>query len=121
MYSNLSCYNYYIEELEIMKRLAEKLREARKRIGFSQEYVAKSLGLPRTAVTQIECGNREVSAEELAGFCKLYRLSADYLINTDKVETNQTMFARAFDELDDNDQQEILNLIAFKKSMSNKK
>ena len=104
-----------------MKKLAEKLREARGRIGFSQDYVAKSLGLTRTAITQIESGNRNVSAEELAGFCKLYRLSADYLIDTDKIETNQTMFARAFEELNDNDQQEILNLIAFKKSMSNKK
>lgn len=106
---------------KIMKSLAEKLREARNKIGFSQDYVAKSIGLPRTSVTQIECGNRDVSADELAGFCKLYRLSADYLIGTDKVETNQTMFARAFDELDDNDQQEILNLIAFKKSISNNK
>ena len=35
--------------------------------------------------------------------------------------TNQSVFARGFNELDDKDQQEILNLIAFKKAMAKKK
>ncbi len=33
----------------------------------------------------------------------------------------QSVFARGFNELDDKDQQEILNLIAFKKTMAKKR
>ena len=33
----------------------------------------------------------------------------------------KSVFARGFNELDDKDQQEILNLIAFKKAMAKKK
>lgn len=103
-----------------MKNIAEKLREARTKLGFSQEYVAECLGLGRSAITQIELGNRKVTTDEASVFCKLYHLSADYLIGAEPVETKQTLFARGFDELNETDQQEILNLIAFKKAMTNR-
>lgn len=101
-----------------MKTLAIKLREARIKLGFSQDYVSVCLGLGRSAITQIELNNRKVTSEELAGFCKLYHLSADYLINSECPEPPQVIFARGFEELNEDDQQEILNLIAFKKAMS---
>ena len=104
-----------------MKNIAEKLREARLKLGFSQDFVAQSLGVSRTVITQIELGNRKITSDEIVGLCKLYHLSADYILNTDNIETNQSVFARGFNELDDKDQQEILNLIAFKKAMAKKK
>ena len=100
-----------------MKNLAEKLKDARLRLGFSQAYVAKCIGIGRSAVTQIELGNRKISAEAIQKFCQLYHVSADYLPNQDSMEAKQIVFARGFEELNENDQQEILNLIAFKKSM----
>ena len=106
------------EQLNIMKTIFEKLREARTKLGFSQEYVAACIGLSRSAITQIELGNRKVTTEEATRFCKLYHLSADYLLETENIDNNQTIFARGFNELSDKDQQEILNLISFKKAMS---
>ena len=100
-----------------MKTTYEKLKNARLNLGLSQDYVAKALGLSRTAVTQIELGNRKVSSDELAGFCKAYHLSADYLLSTGTIDQGQAIFARSFGELTENDQQEILNLIEFKQSM----
>lgn len=47
-----------------------KLREARKQLGFSQEYVANCLGISMTALAQIERGNRDVSVKEVAEFVK---------------------------------------------------
>ena len=101
-----------------MKSMIEKLKDTRLKLGFSQEYVANYLGIGRSAMTQIELGKRKISSDEISMLCKLYHLSADYLLNPDYVETKQTMFARGFEELNENDQQEILNLIAFKKSMA---
>ena len=37
---------------------------------------------------------------------------------TGSFESKQVVFAHGFEELNENDQQEILNLIAFKKSMA---
>lgn len=101
-----------------MKTMTEKLKDARLKLGFSQEYVANYLGIARSAMTQIELGNRKISSDEIKKFCQLYHLSADYLLNPDYAETKQTMFTRRFEELNEDDQQEILNLIAFKKSMA---
>ena len=101
-----------------MKNISEKLKDARLRLGFSQEYVAKCLGVNRSAITQIELGNRKITADEIRKFCQLYHISADYLLNQESFESRQVVFARGFEELNENDQQEILNLIAFKKSMA---
>ena len=101
-----------------MKTICEKLREARLKLGFSQDYVANCLGISRSAVTQIEFGNRKVNSDEITNFCKLYHLSADYLLNTENVDTNQAVFDRNFNELKDDDQKEILNLVTFKRTMA---
>ena len=99
-----------------MKNISEKLKDARQRLGFSQEYVANCLGIGRSAITQIELGNRKITSDEIQKFCQLYHVSADYLLNQESLESRQ--IARGFEELNENDQQEILNLIAFKKSMA---
>jgi Zn-dependent peptidase ImmA (M78 family)/transcriptional regulator with XRE-family HTH domain len=52
--------------------LASRLREARLAAGLTQEQAAASLELPRTAVVQIEAGNRAVSTIELARLAGLY-------------------------------------------------
>ena len=48
---------------------APRSREAR---GLSQLAVANALGLPRTAITQMEAGNRSVSTLELTKLAELY-------------------------------------------------
>jgi len=52
--------------------LAARLKEARAAAGLTQEQVADTLGIPRTAVVQIESGNRAVSTLELDKLAKLY-------------------------------------------------
>ena len=52
--------------------LASRLKEARETAQVTQEAAAEVLGLPRTAVVQIEAGNRSVSTIELVELAKLY-------------------------------------------------
>jgi Zn-dependent peptidase ImmA (M78 family)/DNA-binding XRE family transcriptional regulator len=54
------------------KELINNLHQARKNSGLSQNEVAAYLGIPRTAISQIETGNRDVSALELAKLADLY-------------------------------------------------
>ena len=50
----------------------ERLKEARKYLKLSQEFVAHQMHLSRPTISAIESGQRKVTAEELAGFSKLY-------------------------------------------------
>ena len=65
------------------RRLGEKLREARKYVGLSQEEVAGFLKLPRTALTDIENGQRKVEALELKRLAELYRHPVSYFTGED--------------------------------------
>lgn len=60
--------------------IARRLREARELASISQNKVADVLGLPRTAVTQIEGGNRSVSTLELVRLSELYRRPLDWFL-----------------------------------------
>ncbi|MFA6037803.1 MAG: ImmA/IrrE family metallo-endopeptidase [Legionellales bacterium] len=73
------------------KDLAHRLRQAREDCGMSQQAVADQLSLPRTAITQIEAGNRLISTFELINLAKLYRQPPAYFFeeepeNQDEVE-----------------------------------
>ena len=62
------------------EELGRRLRVAREARGLSQQAVADALGLPRTAITQMEAGNRSVSTLELAKLAELYlRAVSDFL------------------------------------------
>jgi len=49
-----------------MNTLYERLKEARKNLHLSQEYVSKIIGVTRTAIVEIESGKRKISTDELA-------------------------------------------------------
>lgn len=103
------------------KTLNERVKEARKKLSLSQNYVAEYLGVNRNAVIEIESGKRKISSEELAKYSTLFSISADELLKGRKTETPNFVFARKFGELDAKDQEEILNLIEFKKMLKRKK
>jgi transcriptional regulator with XRE-family HTH domain len=53
--------------------LSSRLREARKALGLTQEDVAGVMRLHRSAVSDIESGNRKVYGPELVRLARLYR------------------------------------------------
>src|SRR5262245_36915842 len=64
-------------------KLGERLREARRYVGLSQEDVAAMLKVPRSAVSEMENGQRRVEAIELRRLAELYRQSVSYLTGED--------------------------------------
>ena len=70
-------------EQEARQHLGERLREARKYIGLKQEDVAAFLRIPRTALGDIESGQRRVEAIELTRLAKLYKQSVSYFTGED--------------------------------------
>ena len=70
------------------RRLGDRLREARKYLGLKQDEVAAYLKIPRTALTDIENGQRRVEAIELTRLAKLYRQPAAYFTGEDESSAN---------------------------------
>lgn len=104
-----------------MDSINERIREYRTRMQLSQEYVANYLKINRATFCQIELGNRKITAEEVAKLGILFGVSSDVLLYGTTVEAPSVAFARSFEQLDDNDQNEIMNLIRFKNEMKKQK
>jgi len=76
------------DDEDARRRLGIKLREARKYLGLTQEEVATYLKLPRTALTDIENGQRRVEVIELTRLARLYRQTVSYLTGEDEVSSS---------------------------------
>jgi transcriptional regulator with XRE-family HTH domain len=100
-----------------LKKLNERIRELRTQLHLSQEYVANYLGINRTTFTQLENGNRKVTADDVSKLGALFGVSADMLLHGVETSPPATVFARSFESLDESDQAEIMNLIRFKEQM----
>lgn len=66
------------------KKLGIKIKSIREQIGLSQEKLADSLGISRVSLSQVENGERKISAEEIAALAKLFNLSSDLLLDIEK-------------------------------------
>ncbi len=71
------------DDQEARRELGERLREARRYLGLKQDEVAQYLKIQRTALSEIEAGNRRVEALELNRLAKLYRQPVAYFIDDD--------------------------------------
>ena len=97
--------------------IGPKLREARNMSGLSQGQVAKMLGLHRPAISEIEAGNRRVSAEELHKLCEIYEVSPDWVLGrtseiADPQDPRLELAARELSKLDPDNLNRLLKLIA---------
>ena len=97
--------------------IAERLREARKLAGLSQGQVAKMLEMHRPTVSEIEAGNRRVSADELSRFAEVYDVTVSWLVaeTPEQLETNDPrlqLAARELSKLKTEDLDRLLRLLA---------
>ena len=66
------------------KKLSKRIKRLREKLGFSQETLARELGISRVAVSQIENGDRKTSAEEIAKLSRIFNMPTDILLDLDK-------------------------------------
>ena len=65
---------------EQARSLGEALKARRTAAGYTQEYVAETLGVSRQAVSKWENGTSDPSTANLMALAKLYGLSVDELL-----------------------------------------
>lgn len=66
------------------KKLGKKIKKLREQVGLSQEDLARRLKISRVAVSQIESGERKISAEETARLAKVFNTTSDILLDLEK-------------------------------------
>jgi transcriptional regulator with XRE-family HTH domain len=90
--------NHTAEKKQI---IANRLAEARKLAGLSQGQVARILGLHRPTVSEIEAGNRNVTATEITRFAEIYDVGVNWLMGegAEKLDPQSDRLQLAFHEL----------------------
>lgn len=63
--------------------LGERISTIRKQKGFSQEELAKLIGISRSSLTQLELGKRSISVVEIQKIAHEFCLSIDILLSAD--------------------------------------
>lgn len=107
--------------------LSERLKEAREYVGLKQDDVAKKLGIPRSALSNIEAGSRKVDAIELTQLAKLYQRPVAWFTGEDVIGTSDELpdevahVARAAASLSLQDRQELARFADFLKSRARTK
>lgn len=109
-------------EVSERRRLGERLREARKYLGLNQEEVAELLKIPRTALVDIESGQRRVEAIELTRLAKLYRQPIGYFAGEDAataaLPASVMFLAKQASELSDQDKAEVSRFVEYLRARS---
>lgn len=101
-------------------RLAARLKEAREFANLSQGFVADETGLSRSAISEIERGQRRVESLELKRLAAVYRMPVEYFLRSDDDELaasapDETVsaLARAAQEMTPDNRREVLRFAMF--------
>lgn len=96
--------------------LGVRLRDIREYLGLSQQAVATATGIPRTAISDIERGERKVDSLEIRKLARTYRYPVGHLLGepSEPADTT-TALARAVSDLTDVDRSELLKFAQFLK------
>lgn len=105
-----------IQSEEKKKAIASKLITAREYAGLSQGQAAKIMGLHRPTISEIEAGRRNVTAEELARFAEMYKVSVDWLLSEKEGESASVkdriqLAARELATLKEQDLEKVIKLL----------
>ncbi len=65
---------------DYLKKVGQRIREARQTVGQSQENFARICGLDRTYISDVERGERNISLLNLKKIADALSLSADQLL-----------------------------------------
>ena len=89
-------------------------RRAREQNNFTQEEVAKRLGVSRTAYVRYEKGERECSFDTLGNLANILSVTTDYLLGREtaavSLSKKQTTLLNMFDGLNDMGQSTLMNV-----------
>lgn len=107
---------------EERRLIGERLRTAREYLGLTQDEVARHVGIPRTALTNLENGLRKFDALELKELAKLFDRPVAYFTTSSETESGPpsavTHLARTAAQLSSKDLDELTQFAQFLQAKS---
>lgn len=70
--------------MNIYEKIGHRIKMLREKSAMSQDMLSQKMGIPRPAVSQIESGERKISADELQKLSHIFHVSVDDLLNSAK-------------------------------------
>ena len=102
-----------------------QLRLARKRKGLTQKELADAVGARHNTVSNWEAGRNQPDPDTVRALCALLEVDSNYFYETEAVESQLSGIEFALfgevRELSEQDKQDVLDFIRFKKAMSEKR
>lgn len=98
------------------EELGERLKVAREYLGFTQEDIAQSLGVARSALSLMEAGRRRVDALELKKLAAIYRRPLGYFtgeVASEELDEDIKHLARRASRLAPEDREELARFAEF--------
>ena len=106
-------------EKDLSTTIADRIKIAREQAGLSQGQVAKLFKYHRPTISEIEAGRRKVTAEELAKFSEIFKVSVTWLSaakvdgsDLNKYAAKIELAARELSKIKKDDLDKVLNLLA---------
>ncbi len=102
------------------KKLGERIRDARDYLGYSQEDVARYIGIPRSALSNIESGHRRLETLELRKLARLLEKPLNYFTDDEltPLPDDVTHLARQAAQLSPQDRAELAKFVTYLKARS---
>ncbi len=69
---------------DINKKIGKRVKEYREQSGMNQQKLSEILGVARPTISQIENGERKISADELIKLSKIFGISIETLLNIEE-------------------------------------
>ena len=94
--------------------VGRRLKQVREYLNLSQQVVAATTGVPRSAISDIERGQRKVDSLELRKFARLYSYPVGYFLGDEgSADESVLALARAVAGLTEQDRGEVLRFAQF--------
>ena len=84
------------DKTDFVRTLSYNMQIMRKKLGFTQRYMAEQIGVSVNYISNVECGKTEITAYMVQKYCDLLGLTPNQIYNED---TNRIKIS---DSLNDN-------------------
>lgn len=101
--------------MDTQQIIGKKIKDARQRIGLSQEELGKRVGYSAMGISHFECGIRKIKIEDLEKIARALDIGVSFFIDSSfkSTSTNQignvSYFRSSFDSFDEDKKKEISN------------
>lgn len=104
-----------------LEAFGQRLRQARERVGISQEELARLMGKDQTAISEYERGKRKVTITDLPTLANILKVSIGYFFEGElTADDYDRALLREFHHLPDDTKLDAIEVVRLLRKISNR-